>query len=306
VVLLKSEEQLMHDQMLIKNLNVRTIVEDSEAERPMRRDVLVDIVLIGDSPPVVQLDVVGRAIDDRTLVDRVVRIVEGSRYPNLEGLVREIAAICLEERGVEKAMVRVELPGVLRLSRSVQAKSERTRASLNRVLVSLGSNIDPQFHLEKAVARLATLCRLVNVSTAYETTPVGRLDQAPFINAAVLIETRLEAADLKWKVLRTIEKELDRVRTTDKFAPRTIDLDIALYNDEILELDGGIIPDPDLLKHSHVARPLADIAPMWRHPATGETLAEIADKLGDRGVTPLHRLDLARRFARKDPDPPDQ
>ncbi len=80
-------------------------------------------------------------------------------------------------------------------------------------------------------------------------------------------------------VLRDIEASLGRVRTADKFAPRPIDLDIALFGQLVVDLEGSPIPDPDLAPLPHVALPLADIAPEWILPATGETLAQIAARL---------------------------
>ena len=147
---------------------------------------------------------------------------------------------------------------------------------MNRVLIALGSNIDSEHNLPESVRRLSLHCRLVAVSPVYETAPVGKTDQPNFLNAAVLIETELTASELKAQVLLVIEQELRRVRTADKNAPRTIDLDIALFGDQILDLGARHIPDPDILKYPHVAVPLADIAPRWRHPETGQTLQEIA------------------------------
>jgi GTP cyclohydrolase I len=79
--------------------------------------------------------------------------------------------------------------------------------------------------------------------------------------------------------LREIEAALGRVRTADKYAARTIDLDLALYGQEVVS-DGGLhIPDPDIVQQPHVVVPLADVAPGWRHPELGVTLSEIANSL---------------------------
>ncbi|HQJ12434.1 MAG TPA: 2-amino-4-hydroxy-6-hydroxymethyldihydropteridine diphosphokinase [Anaerolineae bacterium] len=152
-----------------------------------------------------------------------------------------------------------------------------------RAFIALGSNIAPERALPEAVRRLAKVCRVLAVSPVYETAPVGKTDQPNFLNAAALIETDLPAADLKAQ-LQVIERELGRVRTTDKNAPRTIDLDIALYNEAVFDLGARHIPDPDLLRYSHIAAPLADLAPDLRHPETGQTLAEIARSLPDVGL----------------------
>jgi 2-amino-4-hydroxy-6-hydroxymethyldihydropteridine diphosphokinase len=152
-------------------------------------------------------------------------------------------------------------------------------AAPNRIYVSLGSNIEAEQNLAMAVRLLAERGRLVAVSPVYETVPVGLREQANFLNAAVLVETELSAARFKREVLAVIEAGLGRVRTADKNAPRTIDADIALFNNEVFELGRRHIPDPDVLKFPHVAVPLADVAPELLHPETGERLVDIAARL---------------------------
>jgi len=155
---------------------------------------------------------------------------------------------------------------------------------VNHVLVALGSNINSEYHMPEAVRRLSLHCRLVAVSPVYETTPVGNTEQPNFLNAAALIETDLTAAELKARVLQVIEQELGRVRTEDKNAPRTIDLDIALFSDQDLDAGARAFNDPDILSYAHVAVPLADVAPQRRHPSTGQTLQEIAQSLPASGL----------------------
>jgi 7,8-dihydro-6-hydroxymethylpterin-pyrophosphokinase len=92
-------------------------------------------------------------------------------------------------------------------------------------------------------------------------------------------------------VLYEIEQALGRVRSADKSAPRTIDLDITLFDDQVLELGQRHVPDPDLLRHPHIAVPMADLAPQYVHPETGQTLKEIAEGLPSAGLVP--RPDVA-------------
>jgi 2-amino-4-hydroxy-6-hydroxymethyldihydropteridine diphosphokinase len=162
---------------------------------------------------------------------------------------------------------------------------------LNRVYIALGSNIESEHNMREALRRLSRRSALIAVSPVYETAPVGEIDQPNFLNAAALIETPLTATALKHQVLHAIEQELGRVRTADKNAPRTIDLDIALFNDDVLEIGHRHIPDPDLLRYPHIAVPLADLAPGYRHPETGQTLAEIAEGLPVAGL--VRRADIA-------------
>lgn len=150
---------------------------------------------------------------------------------------------------------------------------------MNRAVVNLGSNIDKEKNLPAAVQILSKACRVVDISAVYETLPRGPADQPNFFNAAVLIETELGPADLKERILGPIEKVLGRVRTGDKYAPRTIDVDLVLFNEEILEFDGRHIPDPDIVRFPHVAMPVADLVPDMPHPETGEPMRAIARRL---------------------------
>lgn len=150
---------------------------------------------------------------------------------------------------------------------------------MNRVVLILGSNIDKEWNLPRAVRLLAERTKLVAVSAVYETAPVGTTNQPLFFNAAALVETSLDAATLKHTVLAEIERLLKRVRTEDKNAPRTIDLDIVLFNDEVFEFNGRAVPDPDLQKFLHVAAPVADLLPDGVHPETDEKLADLVARL---------------------------
>ncbi len=147
---------------------------------------------------------------------------------------------------------------------------------MNRAYLSLGSNIEPAQNLRAAIELLATHTRLLAVSSVWETAPVGITDQPNFLNAAALIATDLRPSALKWQVLRAIEAQLHRDRSGHRFGPRTIDIDLVLFNNATFELDGSPIPDPDVLARPFVAIPLAEISPAYRHPETGQTLASIA------------------------------
>lgn len=155
---------------------------------------------------------------------------------------------------------------------------------MNLVALSLGSNIDKERNLPEAVRLLRELCEVTAVAPVYETAPTGLLNQPNFFNTAVLMQTPLSAAEVKETIIATIETQLKRVRQADKNAPRTIDIDIALFNDGVFnyELSDGSTrraPDKDILRFPHVAVPLADILPDTPHPETGERLSSIAANL---------------------------
>ncbi len=154
------------------------------------------------------------------------------------------------------------------------------------VALSLGSNIEPARNLLLAVAMLRGAGRIVGVSRVFETDPVGAPGQPPFLNAAVLFETTLDPAALKRDVIRGIERALGRVRDpADRNAPRTIDIDISLWEGEAGP-GGPPPPDPDVTRRAHVAAPLADLLPERIVPGDGRALGEIAAALVAPGAAP--------------------
>ncbi|NJP39341.1 2-amino-4-hydroxy-6-hydroxymethyldihydropteridine diphosphokinase [Alkalicoccus luteus] len=154
-----------------------------------------------------------------------------------------------------------------------------------KAYISLGANIGDRFsQLEDAVRMLQSLgdTDVTNHSSYYETKPVGVTDQPDFLNAVVEIETNLAPLDLLEQT-QAIEQELGRIRTK-KWGPRTIDLDILLYEDENIELESLIIPHPRMLERGFVMLPLAEVAPELQLE-DGRTAAEAARAFaGDSGI----------------------
>jgi 2-amino-4-hydroxy-6-hydroxymethyldihydropteridine diphosphokinase len=138
----------------------------------------------------------------------------------------------------------------------------------HRACLLLGSNIRPEHYLPLAVRRLHDLMAVIRVSPVWETHAVGS-DGPNFLNAAVLVRTDLEPQALKEQVLRPLEAQLGRLRGADKFAPRTIDLDVLLWDDQVVE--------PALWQQAHAAVPAARV---WLPPLpSANELAEAASRL---------------------------
>ena len=141
--------------------------------------------------------------------------------------------------------------------------------------IAVGSNIDPERHILEALRRLARRLSVTGVSTFYRTAPLDRPDQPPFLNGVWRIDAPVPARAIKFDYLRPIETELGRVRTADKFAARTIDLDLILYGDAVINEPGLKIPDPDLRTRPFIGIPALALAPDLVLPDTGERLASI-------------------------------
>jgi 2-amino-4-hydroxy-6-hydroxymethyldihydropteridine diphosphokinase len=166
---------------------------------------------------------------------------------------------------------------------SIEVLSDQSAVS---VLLSLGSNIEPAYHLPAACRLLAERLGVVGASQVFETAPVGVGEPFLFLNAAIEVHADMTPRELKFEVLRPLERRLGRIRTADRNAPRTIDVDISLFGQRILrDTEAGIeIPDPEILTSAHVAIPLADLAPERIHPVTGQRLREIAGELDGRTI----------------------
>jgi 2-amino-4-hydroxy-6-hydroxymethyldihydropteridine diphosphokinase len=107
---------------------------------------------------------------------------------------------------------------------------------MNSVIIGIGSNIDAECNIRKMLDILKTDVEVVKVSAMLKTKPIGIEDQPDFMNGAVKIKTNLELDELT-KLLKSIEDKMGRVRTSPKFGPRNIDLDIATWNGEIVDKD---------------------------------------------------------------------
>ncbi|SNB47777.1 2-amino-4-hydroxy-6-hydroxymethyldihydropteridine diphosphokinase [Geobacter sp. DSM 9736] len=151
-----------------------------------------------------------------------------------------------------------------------------TPGTSNQALLSLGSNIEPERNLPEAVRQLSRYGQIRCVSTVWESPPFGYEEQANFLNAAVWLETDLSAAELKDHAIAEIERVLGRIRGPNPNGPRTIDIDIVFFNPDPLRTGSRYISDTEALEHPYITIPLGEIAPEWRHPETGETLAETA------------------------------
>lgn len=140
--------------------------------------------------------------------------------------------------------------------------------SEHQACLLLGSNIQPELNLPLAITGLQDRLSILRISRVWETPSVGSAGPN-FLNAAILVTTPLDQYNLKNNILTPLEARLGRVRSEDKNAPRLIDLDIILFDGQVL--------DPALWHFAHRAVPVAELQPELRSDS-GETLKEIAGK----------------------------
>ena len=163
---------------------------------------------------------------------------------------------------------------------------------MTKVYLSLGSNMgDRQGYLQRAVEALKQLTdtEVETVSSYYETAAWGLTDQADFLNLALALETQLPAESLL-SACQAIEKDLDRVRH-EHWGPRTVDIDILLYGQEIWETEHLIVPHPFMTQRAFVLVPLLEIAKDLVEPQTGQPYEKYLSQLDTSDVRKLEQVD---------------
>ena len=145
---------------------------------------------------------------------------------------------------------------------------------MNEAIILIGSNINPEINLKVSLYILIQKVEIVTYSNIWKTQSVGS-EGPDFLNIAVQIRMKENRLELKNNILSDIEKTLKRKRTSDKNAPRTIDLDPILFNGQIL--------DEELWNKVFMAVPVADIKPQLTNPGSKDTLKTTAEKLKSPG-----------------------
>ena len=158
----------------------------------------------------------------------------------------------------------------------------------HRVFVSIGSNINPVENLSRASQVLDSLLEDYESSPVYRSPAVG-LDGPDFLNSVVSGHTVSSATDFNRR-LNLIETEHGRVRSAERFTSRTLDLDLLLYDNMVLDQQGLVLPRPEILDAVFVLRPLSDLAPDLVHPLTGQTYAQLLQQLYTTSPESKHLL----------------
>ena len=187
------------------------------------------------------------------------------RYPLLRGVTLEL----------KKPWAPVGLP--------LETVSVKLTRFWHRAYLGLGSNLgDKKGYLDQAVAALDALpgCRVEKVSSYLVTKPYGGVEQDDFLNACLILKTLLPPEELLDR-LHDIEQAAHRERLVH-WGPRTLDLDILLYDDLVLDSEDLVMPHVELPLRDFVLKPLREIAPNKRHPILGKTMAQLAAELTER------------------------
>ena len=146
-------------------------------------------------------------------------------------------------------------------------------SEVTTVYLSLGSNLgDRQANIDRALELLTQRMQLGKISSVYDTEPLGNTNQPRFLNIAVQAFTRLSPEGIM-ALAKGIESRLGRVGKSGD--PRTIDIDILLYGDKVVETPQLVIPHPRMAERAFVLVPMVEIAPTLKHPVLGKTMKQL-------------------------------
>ncbi len=276
------------DRVSIERLGARARIGVHPWERRLRQPLWLDIELTADVAAAAREDVLADALDYAAVAHTALAVCAATRFALVETLAEHLAAVLLDSFSVDWLRLRLRKPEALGMAAAVGVLIERRRAAASRRLwLSLGSNIERERSLRAALRALRERFGELVVSPVYESEAVG-FDGEPFHNLVVGIDSDLPLGELNdW--MHALEAANGRIRGKQRFAARTLDVDILTWGQALGEFDGVHVPRDEILKYAFVLGPLADVAPHERHPLNGRTYASLWRDF-DRDNQPMRRL----------------
>ncbi len=264
--------QSKQDIVYIRDLEIETIIGIYDWEREIKQKVSIDLEMATDIRKAAENDDIDYALNYKSVGKRLIKFVEESEFQLVETMAEQIAQIVLAEFAVNWLRLRVSKPGALSGSRDVGLVIEReSKANSKKVFLGIGSNIDKEIAIYKALTLLDQAFGTLQISPVFESEAIG-FDGNNFYNLVISFETTLKLPQII-AIYKEIEDKLGRDRSGPKFSARTLDIDPLLYGDEISN-HPIILPREEILENAFVLWPLSLIAPTQKHPLTGKSYAE--------------------------------
>ena len=268
------------DQIIIENLEIFGYHGVFEEEAFLGQKFIVDARLYLDTRPAGQTDDLTQSLDYGEVCQFIKKLVETERYMLIEKIAEEIASgLLLTYDLLQKVEITVKKPWApVRVH--LDTVAVRIERGWHTVYLSIGSNMgDKEGYLDFAIDRLNALpdTKVTEVSDYIETEPYGDVEQDNFLNGALKIQT-LKSPEELLDTTMAIEQEAHRERIVH-WGPRTLDLDLLFYDDQILGTKRLIVPHPEIEKRSFVLVPMAQIAPWLRHPVSKSTIKQLLEEL---------------------------
>ncbi|NLK26989.1 MAG: 2-amino-4-hydroxy-6-hydroxymethyldihydropteridine diphosphokinase [Clostridiales bacterium] len=268
------------DRITISNLEVFAFHGVLKEENALGQKFLVSAELFTDISEAAKEDDITKSINYATVCKTIEAFLKENTFKLIETTADRLAMHLLKTFDrIEKIKIEVKKPWAP-IHMPLDTVSVVAERGWHKVYLSIGSNLgDKETNLNQAISMLMEDpdCNVKRVSSFIVTEPVGGVEQDDFLNGAVYLKTLKTPHELL-ELIGKIEKALKRERIVH-WGPRTIDLDILFYDNEIVQTEDLIIPHPEITNREFVLDPMCEIAPWLRHPVLGDTMVQLRAKL---------------------------
>ncbi len=266
------------DRITISDLEVFAFHGVLKEENSLGQKFLISAELYMDVSEAAKDDDITKSINYADVCKNIDIFLKNNTFKLIETMADRLARhLLISYKILNEVCIKVKKPWAPILM-TLDTVSVSVSRKWHHVYLSLGSNMgDTEENINKAIKLLDNEddCHVIRVSALRITKPVGSIAQNDFLNGALCLSTLKTPCELL-ELIAYIEKELKRVRSVH-WGPRTIDLDILLYDDQIIQSENLTIPHLEMDKRLFVLEPMAEIAPWLRHPVLGKTMKELKD-----------------------------
>ncbi|CAG7839387.1 Bifunctional folate synthesis protein [Clostridium haemolyticum] len=271
---------IIMDKIYIEDLEVFAKHGVYKEEKKLGQKFLISVEVFIDLQQSGLTDNLNETVNYGLLCCEIEELFKKDSYDLIEKAAEQVTDnILLKYQSIQRIKLKIKKPWAP-IGKSIKYAAVEVDRSKHIAYIGIGSNVgDKNKNLEQAIDKLnnSIFTKVIKSSKFYVTKPYGYLDQDDFLNCAVEIETLLNPNKLM-KVLLDIEQQLKRERII-KWGPRTIDLDILLYDDLILSKKETIIPHPLMHNRMFVLEPLNEIAPYAFHPIFNKRVFQLKEDL---------------------------
>lgn len=225
----------------VEHLRIRAYIGFQKWETEKLQDLVISFSFKYDTQKATQSDNVADAVNYKKITKDIISLIEHKKFNLIEFVAEEIFKYIQKSNpNIQNIDVQVEKPHALRYADNVMIQITSSDRH-NVAVIALGSNIDPKNNFDLALKHLQEIGHITNRTDFITTSPLKFEDQADFLNGAVLLVTQKTLSELQIE-LKQIETILGRVRTENKNAPRTIDLDVTTFNSFLIDEDIDALP----------------------------------------------------------------